>query len=369
MIKEIYIDNFRCLSNFRIAPQKFQLWLGDNGSGKTSTLDALRCIQSVLSGRSVVDIFKGTSLSKWDRRRVQILGVTLNLDGETYKYEVVIEHEIDTGRCRIKKEQLTWKGDIFFLFDDGEAHLFRINRSSSLVEEGAKFSADWSRSVIPTVAARGDNAPLIRFREETQKWLIVQPVPLVMKEVAESEARKLTRYSENFAQWYRHVLQENPGIGYKARDSLSHVLPGFEELSLRDMGETRKLRATFRIGDKEEAFDFIDLSDGQRQLIVLYTLLESLKQDVFSVLLIDEPDNFVSLREIEPWLASLQETCEENSTQSIIISHHPEIINKMAHGTELWFSRERGTYVVTKECPTTPGLTPAETLARGWDDG
>ena len=29
MIKEIYIDNYRCLVNFRIRPGEFQLWLGD----------------------------------------------------------------------------------------------------------------------------------------------------------------------------------------------------------------------------------------------------------------------------------------------------------------------------------------------------
>ena len=63
--------------------------------------------------------------------------------------------------------------------------------------------------------------------------------------------------------------------------------------------------SSFRIDNGEHSFDFTDLSDGQRQLIVLYTVLQSLKQNIFSVLLIDEPDNFVSLREIQPWLKSL----------------------------------------------------------------
>ena len=42
MLTEIYIDNFRCLTNFRINPGDFHLWLGDNGSGKISVMDALR---------------------------------------------------------------------------------------------------------------------------------------------------------------------------------------------------------------------------------------------------------------------------------------------------------------------------------------
>ena len=197
--------------------------------------------------------------------------------------------------------------------------------------------------------------------------MIVQPVPVLIKQVAESEDKRLSKYAENFAQWYRHILQENPGITYKTKESLKDVLPGFEELSLNESGDTRKLRAKFRIDNGEHSFDFIDLSDGQRQLIVLYTILQSLKQNIFSVLLIDEPDNFVSLREIQPWLKSLEDACKDKAVQSIIISHHPEIINDMAHGAEIWFSRQNGAQVVTNPYPTTPGLTPAETMARGWD--
>jgi len=52
---------------------------------------------------------------------------------------------------------------------------------------------------------------------------------------------------------------------------------------------------------KDRTFEFADLSDGQRQLIVLYTILESLRNETYSVLLVDEPDNFISLREIQPW--------------------------------------------------------------------
>ena len=61
MIREIYIDNFRCLTNFRIEPKGFQLWLGDNGSGKTSTLDALRHIQDILRGGHIEDISSGST--------------------------------------------------------------------------------------------------------------------------------------------------------------------------------------------------------------------------------------------------------------------------------------------------------------------
>ncbi|NQU26269.1 MAG: AAA family ATPase [Candidatus Nealsonbacteria bacterium] len=211
MIREIYIDNFRCLTNFRIEPGTYQLWLGDNGSGKTSTLDVLRSIQRLLRGEHIEDIFSITSLTTWDRRDEQTIGFSLMIDEEQYDYELIIEYYHRENKARIKREELKWKNSTFFLFDGKDAHLYRINRDTNQVEKGTHFTADWSRSIIATIAKREDNLPLLRFREEINKWLIIQPVPLVVKQVADSEARNLSSHAENFAQWYRHVLQEEPG--------------------------------------------------------------------------------------------------------------------------------------------------------------
>ncbi len=368
MLKELYIDNYRCLTNFKINPGVFQLWSGDNGSGKSSALFAMRKVQRLMRGEHIEDICSKTSLTSWDSRQEQTIGLGLLLDDEEYEYQLVAEYSDQGAGVRIKHERLKWKGETFFLYDGGVAHLFRINRDSGEVEEGAHFSAASSRSVIPTIAERGDNRPLLKFRNTVDRWLLVQPVPVLMRELATGETRSPSPHLENFAQWYRHLLQEHPGIGYRSKELLKEVLPGFEGLSLKDSGEARKLTATFRINEKDRDFEFPELSDGQRQLIALYTILESLRAGIFSAVFIDEPDNFVSLREIRPWVDCLEDLCHEDAKQAIIISHHPEIVNAMARGDDLWFSRQDGAHVQTKPFPATPGLTPAETMARGWEN-
>lgn len=368
MIKEIYIDNFRCLTNFRIKPEGFQLFLGDNGSGKTTVLDAIRYIQRLVRGDHVDDIFNRKSLTIWDKRLNQTIGISLVIDGEVYKYELTIEYANQDDKQRIKREELIWKDSTFFLFDGQEAHLYRINRNTRKTEEGAVFPANWGRSVIPTIAKRDDNIPLIRFREELESILLINPVPLVEVNLITSESRTLSEHADNFAQWYRHLLQEQPSISYRAKQLLEDVLPGFEQLSLKEIGQSRKLMATFRITGKDHDFDFKDISSGQRQLIILYTVLEALRAGTFSTLLIDEPDNFVSMREIQPWLDNLNDICEEQDKQALIISHHPEIVNRMARGTELWFSRQAGSHVVVQPFPEIAELSPAEVMARGWEN-
>lgn len=221
---------------------------------------------------------------------------------------------------------------------------------------------------MPTIAGRDDNWPLLRFCESVQHWLILHPMPHVISHVAGSEASALSEHAENFAEWYRHISQENPGVGYKAKEHLEDVLLGFDQISLKESGLSRQLTVTFRIGGKDYDFDFLALSDGQRQLIILYTVLEALQAGIFTTLFMDEPGNFVSLREIQPWIGNLKDVCEEKGRQAIIVSHHPEIINTMARGDELWFSRHGGAHVVARQMPVIAELPPAEVVARGWEN-
>ena len=55
---------------------------------------------------------------------------------------------------------------------------------------------------------------------------------------------------------------------------------------------------------------------------------------------IDEPDNWLSLREIQPWCAAVRAACEENG-QCVMISHHPEVIDYYAGEAGIWMSRLR----------------------------
>jgi ABC-type molybdenum transport system ATPase subunit/photorepair protein PhrA len=100
---------------------------------------------------------------------------------------------------------------------------------------------------------------------------------------------------------------------------------------------------------------------------MLYVILYSLKHS-HDVLFVDEPDNFVSLREIQPWVLELQDVCHDVSRQAVVISHHPEVINQMVDGSEILFSRAEGGHVLTRKYPDTNGLTASETMARGWED-
>lgn len=54
---------------------------------------------------------------------------------------------------------------------------------------------------------------------------------------------------------------------------------------------------------------------------------------------LDEPENFVSLDEIQPWLMMVNDIIEESGAQCIMISHHPELIDYFGHDRSIWLEQ------------------------------
>ena len=88
-------------------------------------------------------------------------------------------------------------------------------------------------------------------------------------------------------------------------------------------------------------------------------------------LCIDEPENFLALPEIQPWLRQLYDCCDEGKLQALLISHHPECINYLlASPIGYWFERQSNAPVrvrkISSEEADDSGLKISELIARGW---
>jgi len=86
---------------------------------------------------------------------------------------------------------------------------------------------------------------------------------------------------------------------------------------------------------------------------------------------IDEPENFIALAEIQPWLLDLNDRVEDHGGQAILVSHHPELINLLAPEHAVIFSREHGgpVHIEPFRAEALGKLSPAELIARGWERG
>jgi AAA15 family ATPase/GTPase len=117
-------------------------------------------------------------------------------------------------------------------------------------------------------------------------------------------------------------------------------------------------------------FSFDEISHGQRTIIALYALLFGLKCHEYSFF-IDEPDNFLALPEIQPWLNALIDKCDLGEiVQAVLISHHPELIDFLGISRGILFERGLNGHIRTRKAADVAngsGLKLSETIARGWE--
>lgn len=373
MLTRLYIDNYRCFVNFTFIPESLSLLVGDSGAGKSSILDAIELLRDFIGGHVSVKAFGSDTLTRWQSVLEQTFIMEIKINERNYFYKLVVEHQPPRGQRRINQETLLLDGQPLYA-----ANLDNARLVSQLYKDdhskGPEVSFDWARSGISILQAGPENTHLCEFREFVERIMVVgflNPDPLSMLPVSDGEADHFERHGENFASWYRAMALEFPSAVADLTISLRNIFPGFSGLTLPESGDKRVLKAQFfppenATKSRYNEFIFNELSDGQRCLIILYALLYFYREQP-GVLLFDEPDNFIALREIQPWLAMLEEICEATGAQALIVSHNPELINYLGMAHALKLERPKGGQAIIGTFQAVEGLSPAETLARGWE--
>jgi predicted ATPase len=366
MLTRFYIDNFRCFVNFEHRPASRQLILGANGSGKSSFLDALLMLRQFVAKGDILDDFPILSQrTRWLGQPKLTCEVEAALDGGRYVYGLVIEPWGEPPRPRVVSEAVHFDGKPIFEFMAGEVHLY-----NDRFEHKVTYEFDWHRSALATILERKDNQKLSQFKQWIGRLFCFRINPFAMGSRAEGENLYPNLDLSNIAAWYRHLVQADPKQNAALLDSLRASMDGFSFLQLETAGENvRLLVAEFaHDGGKASKFSFNELSDGQRCLICLYTILHFVLARGSTVIL-DEPDNFLSLREIQPWLMAATDAVEEGHGQVLLISHHPEAINQWAPKSGVQFVRDGIGPVRVEEFRGDPEscLPPSELVARGWE--
>lgn len=283
-------------------------------------------------------------------RRFSVLADTLG-DRQQQRFELDLVHEnqsdylyvleidqADGASPQLLKEELSLAGHPLFRFADGLVQLFTDQHEP----RGEPFEYSTETSALVNFVARGSH--LERFRLAVVAGIMFFSLdPRAMEWKSTQEAKGLAQNGSNLPSWLRTVSQEKPRAFARLAESLSKVVTGFEQLRFRDIGDGKLLEVVLA-GEKGRTFttNLPSLSDGERCLIALYAILHA--HDGHT-LVFDEPDNFVALDEIRPWLYQLRDSAAEQKTQIIVASHHPDIIDYLAADDTFLLSRPTGDVV------------------------
>ena len=373
MLERVYIDNYRCLVNFECRFGAKQLILGPNGGGKTTLFYVLSALRDFsVHGGHADNLFVGDTKTRWQEVPEQTFELDVRGNDGSYTFRLVVDTwGQPVARPRVVAEEVFFSGKPIFRFARGEVHLFNDQH-----EEKVKYPFDWFRSALATITERPENTKLMWFKRWLGSILFISPDPHQMSAMAQKEDYTPSWNLSNFASWFRHLRLESDD--QELLVDLRAAIPGLESMDLKPAGMGNYvLMLSFALDDENGRprrpflYWLHEISDGQRVLIGLYTVLHSaLKPGAFIVF--DEPDNFVALSEIQPWLDKVLERVdddEESSTQVIFASHHPELLNRLALSGGVEFDRPHGRH--TRVSPfadaARTGLSPAELVARGWE--
>lgn len=364
MLKRIYIDNYKCLVNFDLSVGSINLFLGANGSGKSSVFEVLSRLRWVVTGAGKVsDIFINSELTRWQTSPVQTFELEVEKNGKTYVYKLEVEFDSEQ-KAHVRNERLHCNKKPLLQFRSGEVQLYSDNQ-----QPGPKYPFDPTYSAVGSIAPRKDNLLLTQFKEEVEHFVIVQIDPKFMVPISQQEDRYPKVWLDNFVSWYRYLSQDQ-GFAYQLTDELRKVLPGFESFKFSEAGvQTRSLELNFRSEQGvTKGYGFGELSDGQKVLIVLYTLIHAAHTKGY-ILFLDEPENYLALPEIRPWLVNLFDLCNEDAVQAVLISHHPELIDYLlASPIGYWFERANNLTARVRpiQAESDGGLSISELITRGW---
>jgi predicted ATPase len=334
--------------------------------------EILALLQKFIKGSNVSELFSLNSLTRWQSLNVQTFEVEIHGNGGQYHYRLEIEHQ--QRQSHVKQETLLFDGQTLYQFLEGEIQLYSDDFS-----QGAHFDFDWHRSGLTTILPRHNNTRLTWFKKRMNQIYVLRLNPFAMQSRSEFEVTQPDEDLTNFVSWYRHLLQEQPAMYATLQQALRDAIEGFDTLTLVNDGEhARRLKVKFKSQHEESfrfdpklEFHFDELSEGQQALIIFYTLLNCSCENGLT-LCIDEPENFIALPEIQPWLLQMADKAEEEACQMFLISHHPELINYLAASKGYWFERLKGRAVRVHPIQqsdlekTTLGLPISELVARGW---
>jgi len=360
MIEYLKADNYKSLVNFKIDFSKINILLGSNGSGKSTIFFLIYSLRAFIRGdKKLENLFDFSTLTRWQTVNIQTFELKITGKKQSFIYQLEIEYNRDIKKNKVRREAVLCNDKFIFKSENGKATLYNDS-----FEEGPEILTNWSYSGVSAVFERNDNKLLAFFKDAVNRIVVCEPVPMLVDGSAE-EADPYPEFAlDNLPAVYLSVVQKNPEKLSKLWTMMKEINPSFERTYLEGESE-KKLCFEYENNKVKQRYLLSELSEGEKALFSFYFLVINFMGDGYTLML-DEPDNYISLREIIPAMQAVEDATGNVDTQCVLISHHPKVIDYYAQSGGIWLSRySYGATTVTDAPKTGNVLTYSELISRG----
>ncbi len=352
MIKKIFIENFKAIHHGTgLDIQPFTVFIGNNGTGKSSIIEALRALQIGVSSdlnsafeewgglekvrNNNADLTReisgfGIPKSVFEPLKIEITAV-VNEKLYDYKVRINLERsyyvvEYEELICDQKKVFTSIKlegveePEVFYYNDNGEQIAFPfIHNSNSLI-----LSFKGSPSYF--------FKPLSDFSSYIEDWQFlylnahIMGVPSVENKL--TRIKKLNFDGQNIAEFIFWLKNENLVNFDSLIEKMKFVLPYIDHIDSDLITETKNTEFELKLYESSNLQKSIPswlLSSGTLRILALLAMFEI--TDKPSVLFIDEIENGLDPRTIGLLLSQIESVFLDKTMQVIITTHSPFLLD------------------------------------------
>jgi len=350
MLRRLEVSNYKMFQDFTIDfTEGVNLVCGQNGSGKSSLLELVHALAGFLAthetsdhvNHSVAEAFPFESFCRWG---LQSLGsgdmricVVLGNKHESFKYSLLIRYNFRDSKNRVQEEELVFQSDernkVIISFKDGMINMITdTNKKLS-------FNGDWNVSGLITGAR--NNSQIRDFISMIAKFYALHLEPTVTMQDFKAGALTLGLKGERFSAWHFHNSTNRSENQLSVVEQSKNFIPGLVSVNSPQSGDVFRWKVRVKYNGSYYDLELRELSDGQKALFVLYSLLANIPDG--STLIIDEPENYLAPGELQPWLDAVNDAWEERDIQFILITHNPRTLN--------WYHKDAVIFKIKGEPP------------------
>jgi predicted ATPase len=360
-IEEISVKNYRVLQNITLKDIKpFSVFLGPNGSGKTTFFDVIGFLSDCLT----------TNVKKALEKRGRFQEV-ISRDCGGQEIEIVIKYRearkairqspiitytvaiaLQNGSPIVSRETLRWKRSSygqpfnFLNFKNGEGEVIS-GEDPEITDNRISYKMDDPSSLaIKTIGQLSDNPRIASLRRFIEGWFLSYFIPDQARQLATAGAMEhLSREGDNISNVVQYLADEHRETLSEILKLLAKRIPKLEKVESEPTIDGR-LALLFKDAPFSKPFLARFSSDGTLKLLAYLILLNDPNPP--QLLCIEEPENGLHHRLLDPLSEELQAYAVR--AQVFVSTHSPFFVNTIKDAKQLWiFQRDdKGYATVTR---------------------